>query len=263
MAKKKRKRRPAQRPAQGSAATATATRAGPEAPERGPSARAERKEQARRERERRIKQNRRRQRVRRATRWGIAAAVIAGVGGFIWMANRETREIQGAAEAAARRLDASPIETKQDEVDAAAALDQATLHSPPFAQGANGVPVTAGPHSSPLPTPPFVYDQPIPEANAVHNLEHGYVIIYYAADGQNALADDVQSELQDLVDGEGDKVLMAPYPNLASSVALLAWGKIQTFDPPEGADPEDAVAVARAFIDEFRSGGLAPEPGGV
>jgi Protein of unknown function (DUF3105) len=254
--KKKRKKRPVSRPS-GGTATATAE------VDRSPSARAERKEQARRDRERRIKQARRRQRVRRATRWGIAAGVAALIGGGIFLATRESRELQGEAEAAARRLQGTPIQTNQDEVDAAAALDSTMLHSPPFAQGQDGVPVTAGRHSSPLPTPPFVYDQPIPEANAVHNLEHGYVIIYYAADGENVLAADIRQALVEYVEDESNKVLMAPYPNLASSFALVAWGKLQTFDPPPDADPEDAVTVARAFVDQFRSGGLAPEPSGV
>jgi hypothetical protein len=262
MAKKKRKRRPSQRPAQ-RAGTATATATRTEAPERTVSARAERKEQARRERERRIKQARRRVRMRRATRWGIAGLVVAGIAGGVWLANRESRELQDEAAAAAERLGGSQIQTKQDEVDAATALDPQTLHSPPFDQGANGEPVTAGRHSNPLPSPPFVYDQPIPEANAIHNLEHGYVIVYYAADGEQALTEDIRTELESYVEDESNKILMAPYPGLAHSFDLVAWGKLQTFDPPADADPADAVTVTRSFVDQFRSGGLAPEPNGV
>jgi hypothetical protein len=259
MAKKRKKRRPPPRPAQ-RAGVATATA---EAPERTASARAEKKEQARRERERRIKAARRRQRARRATRWGIAAVVVLGIAGGIYLGTREDAELRREAEQATERLNGTPVQTRQDEVDAAAALDQPTLHSPPFAQGQDGQPVTAGRHSNPLPTPPFVYEQPIPEANAVHNLEHGYVIVYYAADGENALADDIRTELEEYVEGEADKILMAPYPDLANSLAFLAWGKIQTFDPPAGADPADAVTATRSFVDQFRSGGLAPEPNGV
>jgi hypothetical protein len=256
MAKRKRKkqRRP-DRPRQSSAAVGTTT-------EERTTARQERKEQARRERERRIREARRRQRMRKAARWGIAAAVVLGVGGFIWWQTQQGREAEAEARAAANRLNCSPIQTKQDEVDAAAALDPETLHSPPFVQGNNGVPATAGRHSSPLPPEPAVYEQPIPEENAVHNLEHGYVLIYYAAEGENALAEDVRSRLEDLAQGE-DKVLMAPYPDLANSFDLVAWGKLQTCSPPEDADPDDAATTAEFFISEFRSGGLAPEPNGV
>jgi hypothetical protein len=259
MAKKKRRKkrttRPAAPPAGRSAERTETTRPA--------SHRAERKEQARRERERRIKQARRRQRIRRATRWGVALAVVGGIGAFAWVQVQQDRELRSRADQAAEVINCTEIETEQDQVDAAAALSQAELHSAPFALGQGGVPATAGRHSSTLGTPPFVYDQPVPEANAVHNLEHGYVIIYYAEQGENVLAEDIRTALEALVEDEGNKVIIAPYPELANSFDLVAWGKLQTCDPPEGADPDDAVTVARAFIDQFRAGGLAPEPQGV
>jgi hypothetical protein len=258
MAKKKRKKQ--RRPS--GTGPVTATGASATTSEDRTTVRQERKEQARRERERRIREARRRQRMRKAARWGIAAAVVLGVGGFIFYQTQQGREAEAEARAAANALNCSPIQTKQDEVDAAAALDQETLHSAPFARGRGGVPVTAGRHSSPLPPEPPVYDQPIPEANAVHNLEHGYVLMYYAAEGPNALADDVRARLEDVVRGES-KVLMAPYPDLASSFDLVAWGKLQTCNPPRDADPDDAATTADFFISQFRSGGLAPEPNGV
>jgi Protein of unknown function (DUF3105) len=251
MAKKKRKKQ--RRPT---------TEAGVATAEAPTTTRQERKEQARRERERRIREARRRQRMRRLARWGIAAAVVAAVGTTIFVFTGQGRQEAAEAEAAANRLNCSPIQTKQDEVDAATALDQETLHSPPFAQGRNGVPVTAGPHATPLPPQPAVYEQPIPEENAVHNLEHGYVVMYYAAEGENALADPIRSRLQDLANGE-EKVLMAPYRGLAASFDLVAWGKLQTCTPPQDADADDAATVAEYFISQFRSGGLAPEPQGV
>jgi hypothetical protein len=256
MAKKKRKkqRRP-QSAASPVGGTATTT-------EERTTSRQERKEQARRDRERRIREARRRQRMRKMARWGIAGAVVLGVGGFIFWQTQQGREAEAEAREAANRLSCSPIQTKQDEVDAAAALDQQTLHSPPFSQGRNGVPVTAGRHSSPLPPDPAIYEQPIPEENAIHNLEHGYVVIYYSADGENQLGDELRSRLEEVAEGQ-EKVLIAPYPELADSFDLVAWGKLQTCDPPEDADPDDAATVANFFIEEFRSGGLAPEPNGV
>jgi Protein of unknown function (DUF3105) len=256
MAKKKRKkqRRPQSAASSGGGAATTT--------EERTTSRQERKEQARRDRERRIREARRRQRMRKLARWGIAAAVVLGVGGFIFWQTQQGQEAEAEAREAANRLNCSPIQTKQDEVDAAAALDQQTLHSPPFAQGRNGVPVTAGSHSSPLPPDPSVYEQPIPEENVVHNLEHGYVVIYYEAEGVNALDEELRSQLADVAEGE-EKVLLAPYPDLADSFDLVAWGKLQTCDPPEDADQDDAATVANFFISEFRSGGLAPEPNGV
>jgi uncharacterized protein DUF3105 len=259
MAKKKRKKKRTNRPATGAAAPAGRDTA---AAERPTSARAERKEQARRERERRIRQARRRRRMRRGARWGAVLGVGAAIAVFAYVQVQGGQELQRRAERAAGRVGCSSIETKQDQVDAAAVLSQAQIHSPPFAQGANGEPATAGHHSSPLPGEPHVYDQPIPEANAVHNLEHGYILVYYAKTGDQPLAENIRTALADLARGE-TKVIMAPYPDLASPLDLVAWGKLQKCDPPSDANPDDAVTVARGFIDQFRAGGLAPEPNGV
>jgi Protein of unknown function (DUF3105) len=253
MAKKKRRRkRPTTHPGAGAATQE------PPRPESS-SRRAERKEQARRERDRRIKQARRRQRIRRATRWGVALAVVGGVGGFTWWQIQQNRNLEEQATQAAARIDCGAIETSPDLITG---LSQAEVHSPPFAEGANGVPATNGRHASPLPSEPAVYDQPIPEANAVHNLEHGYVIMYYRGEGESALPENIVTALEGLAESE-DKVLMAPYPDLASEFDLVAWRKLQTCDPREDADPADAVAVARGFIGRFMGGGLAPEPAGV
>jgi Protein of unknown function (DUF3105) len=247
MAKKRKRRRPSQRPAQ-RAGTATAASAA-ETSERTVSARAERKEQARRERERRIKQARRHQRIRRATRWGIAAVVVVGVGAFVWVQTRGQAELQQRAREAARQIACTQPQQQPD---------AGRSHQPPFVQGQDGIPATSGAHSNALPPDPSVYTQPVPEANAVHNLEHGYVLVYYADSGDSALPDDTVSELEGLVDSEGE-VIMAPYPGLNSSLALASWRQLQTCDPPENADPEDVVTVAEAFIDRFRNGPLAPE----
>jgi hypothetical protein len=247
MAKKKRRRRPSQRPAQ-RAGTATAA-SNAETTERTVSARAERKEQARRERERRIKLARRRKRARRAVRWGIAAAVVVGVGAFVWAQIQGREELQKQAREAAGRIDCAQPQQQPD---------AGRGHQPPFAQGQDGVPATSGNHSNALPPDPAVYTQPVPEASAIHNLEHGYVLVYYADSGDNALPEDLVSELEDLVDSESE-VIMAPYPGLSSKLALASWRQLQTCDPPGDANPEDAVTVAEAFIDRFRNGPLAPE----
>jgi Protein of unknown function (DUF3105) len=247
MAKKKKRKRPPQRPTQ-RAGTDTAA-PGTETAERPVSARAERKEQARRERERRIKQARRRQRLRRATRWGIAAAVILGVGAFVWVQTQGRADLQQRAREAARRLNCTQPQQQPD---------GGRSHQPPFAQGQGGIPATSGAHSDALPPDPSVYTQAVPEANAIHNLEHGYVLVYYADAGDTALPDDMVGDLEGLAESESE-VIMAPYPGLSSGLALASWRQLQTCDPPENANPEDAVTVAEAFIDRFRNGPLAPE----
>ena len=258
MAKKKSKRRrpPPRRPAQAAAASrAERTEEG-----QATSRRAERKEEARLERERRIKQARRRQRNRKLARWGIAGAVVLGLGGIIAWQVMQGRQAEQEATEAARQVDCSPVQLKQEELDAAAALDQATLHSPPFDAGENGIPVTAGRHSSTIEA--GVYDQPVDEANTTHNLEHGYVLVFYAGEGENALDQKYVDALEEYA-GSQEKIIMAPYEGLANSVDFVAWGNLQTCDPPADAGTDDLLAVLRGFVEQFRSGGLAPEPNGV
>jgi hypothetical protein len=253
MAKKKRKRSP-QRPGrprpqeQDAVAVATAEREADG--DRPASRRAERKEEARRERERRMRQAKRRQRTRRLVRWGIVAGVAAGIGFAIYIAGSESREIKEKAAAAAERVNAAEVETDEG---------LPNEHQEPYGAGQNGVPAVGGNHTpGSLPVDPKTYEQQPPEETAIHNLEHGYVIVYYAAEGDNALDADIVSSLEEVVNDETE-VLMSPYQGLAEPLYLVAWGALQAVDPPEDASPEDVALVARAFIDEWKNGQFAPE----
>lgn len=251
MAKKKRKRK---RPDRSTSRTGIATAvAEPRADER-PSARAERKEQARRERERRIKQAKRRQRTRRAVRWGVVGAAAAGIGIFVWTQVQENRQVQERAATAAAQVGIGEVQEPADE-----GTEHLQQNDPPPQYAT--IPAASGPHApGPLPAEPRVYDQPIPETAAVHNLEHGYVLIYYRAGGDGALPEDVVTELEDLVEGETE-VIMAPYEALpeGTNISFVAWTRLQQGQVPEDANPGDVALVARAFIDEFKNGAAAPE----
>lgn len=273
MAKKKRKRarRPTRVPVAAGGASPAATqeesvealneardktKTGPSSP--GATApvsnRQARKEAARRERERRLKAARRRERTRRLVRWGIVLAVAAGVGVFVWAQVTADRRLEEAALAAGERLGAGEVLEPGSGIQ-----DLGRSHSPPFVEGTGGLPATSGAHSSPLQPPPQVFERQVPEANAVHNLEHGYVIVYYQPDGPDALPEAIRQELAGLVESE-DEVLMAPYPKLqdGQNLALAAWTRLQLFEVPDDADPEEAVTVTEYFIDQFRNT-IAPE----
>jgi hypothetical protein len=130
-------------------------------------------------------------------------------------------------------------------------------------------PATSGYHvPAPLPDTPKVLTRPvsdrpgagtIPEARAVHNLEHAFVILYYrAADGE-ALPTDTVRALSALVRAE-DRVLLAPHADLppGTSLAMAAWNKLWTC--PATIAAQDAVTIARAFIEAYRGTSNAPEP---
>jgi hypothetical protein len=121
------------------------------------------------------------------------------------------------------------------------------------------VPAFGGNHTGgTLPGEPKIYTQQPPEQTAIHNLEHGYVIVYYAADGENALDEGLVSALEGVVEGESE-VLMSPYEGLADPLYFVAWGARQACDPPADASTEDVVDVAEGFIAEWKNGEFAPE----
>lgn len=120
-------------------------------------------------------------------------------------------------------------------------------------------PATSGPHDpAPLPSDPAVYTAPVREENAVHNLEHGYVILYYRADGPQALGEAVVDRLAQIAEGQ-DKVLLAPHPDLdeGTSLAITAWNKL--WECPAGVSPQDAATMADAFIEAYKGTSNAPE----
>ncbi|RAX48680.1 DUF3105 domain-containing protein [Arthrobacter sp. AQ5-05] len=93
-----------------------------------------------------------------------------------------------------------------------------------------------------------IYEQPVPENNAVHSLEHGAVWISY--DGISA------AELATLKQDVGEKtyMLLSPYPDQGAKIKLTAWGEQLSVDSAD--DPRIA-----AFVKKFRQGPQTPEPG--
>jgi uncharacterized protein DUF3105 len=241
VAKKKRRRRPAPRPAVRPEPTA---------------ARVERKEEARKEREARIRRARRRVLLRRLSRVGIVILLAGLIAGFIYWRGGETRRANQAAAAAAERLGCTQVQDLPDE-----GREHLSVGEAPPAYGST--PATSGKHNPvTLPADPSVYDQPFDEnleAQAVHNLEHGYVLIYYKKDGPDALPKNVVDALADLASSE-DKVIMAPHAGLpeGQSLALAAWTHLQTC--PKTTKAGDVMDVVNGFIRTFRGGGDAPEP---
>jgi hypothetical protein len=217
----------------------------------------ERKEEARKEREARIRRARRRVLLRRLSRVGIVVVLAALIAGFIYWQGGEGRRVNEAAARAAERLGCSEAQDLPDE----GREHLATGEAPPEY---GSTPGTSGKHNaSQLPPDPAVYDQPfdtVLESRAVHNLEHGYVILYYRQDGDAALPTPTVNALADLANGE-DQVLLAPYPDLpqGESLSLAAWTHLQTCPPLTPNDTDDVVAVAKGFIDRFKDGPDAPE----
>ena len=87
----------------------------------------------------------------------------------------------------------------------------------------NSFPPTSGRHYyAPLVFGP--YDSPVDEYQAVHNLEHGAVIIQW---GNKVPQSDV-TEIQSFYRGDPNALIIAPLPKLGNKIALTAWTRLAT-----------------------------------
>jgi Protein of unknown function (DUF3105) len=214
--------------------------------------RRERKEEARQAREAARKRARRAASLRRAATF----AVIAVVGLLIiqlFQRAANPRPIPREAVQAAQAAGCSIVETpEQGQVDRSH-LDPGASYT--YTQH----PATSGPHDpSPLGIPPRVYPAPIPETKAVHNLEHGAVIIYYRSSGDGALSQTKVDRMTTIANAAHNAIL-APYDAMPDGTALAfaAWNKLQTC--PANVSGPQATTIAKGFLYAFLCTGNAPE----
>ena len=179
------------------------------------------------------------------------AAVVVVAGGFVVSKQLESRRITAEGDRLAAAAGCTPVEEKPDLGGGHLAPGRTTSYEQH--------PATSGIHDqAPLPSSPAVYTQPVPEPNAVHNLEHGYILMYYRTSGDARLPKRVVGSLAEVADGE-TKVILAPYSQLQqdASLALVAWDELQ--ECPSTVTVSQATGLAESFIDRFRGGGKAPE----
>jgi hypothetical protein len=101
------------------------------------------------------------------------------------------------------------------------------LPSPHVSQAAiasaryNSTPPTSGPHF-PFVIAPGIYPDPIPDGLALHAMEHGHIVVRYAA---GIPGPDLEA-LQRLAKRYSRDLILAPYPNLSTPIVLTAWARI-------------------------------------
>lgn len=88
----------------------------------------------------------------------------------------------------------------------------------------------------------------LPLEFAVHNLEHGVVVVWYRPDLEETLL----PELRDLIERWDSHVMVAPNPGISDAIVATAWNRLQRFD---SVGPELAE-----FIDVYRKRGLESVP---
>lgn len=110
-------------------------------------------------------------------------------------------------------------------------------------------PPAGGPHN-PVWLNCGIYDSPVPNENAVHDLEHGAVWITYRPDLSSAQVSTLTAKARELK----TYIDVSPYPGLPAPVVVSAWGK--QLQLPSASDPRLVK-----FISAFRLSSNAPEPG--
>jgi hypothetical protein len=98
----------------------------------------------------------------------------------------------------------------------------------------NSNPPTSGPHS-PETLEWKVYDEPQQREKAVHNMEHGGVVVWHHC--VSAACEDVVAQIRAIVEGylaDGALVVMFPYPEMEDdTIALTAWTRLDKFPASE------------------------------
>ncbi len=71
-----------------------------------------------------------------------------------------------------------------------------------------------------------IHDEPVPNENQVHNLEHGGIVIQY----NDSVSAEQISELEGIANQCDVKLILAPRPDMEQPIAVTAWTHYQNFD---------------------------------
>ena len=162
----------------------------------------------------------------------VAAALVLGAALVAPLVDKALR----GDERAQRALDLSLVET-WDITDRSHTTEDVTYPQDPPAGGAH----------APIWLACGVYDEPVRDENAVHDLEHGSVWITH----DPSLSAD---ELEELAAQLPDNGILSPREGLPSPVVVTVWGAQLRLD---GADD----ARLGLFLEEYGDGHTAPELG--
>ena len=196
------------------------------------------KEQRAAERQRKLEEFRRREAKSRRNRliaiWGgsIAAAVVVGLLiTSIVLTPQAARYSAGGDGATVEGVET--FENTSNHVEGAVDYPQ----TPPAGGEHNPAWLNCG-----------VYDQPVPNENAVHSLEHGAIWVTYDPSLSDADLETLKSKLPSTY------IVLSPFDDLPSPIVLSGWNtQLQVDDADDPRIPE--------FLEEYWQSQNVPEPG--
>jgi hypothetical protein len=159
----------------------------------------------------------------------LAAAAVAialalalagcGGGGGDAASPEETNDARAALEAAGCELKVVKA------VEADHSITNPDDESPTW----NTTPPTSGPHYGET-LLYGSYNEPIQQARALHNLEHGAITVQYG----DEVPESTVEQLRAFYDENRNGTIMAPLPTLGDRIALAAWNAPNTVDVGQG-----------------------------
>ena len=96
------------------------------------------------------------------------------------------------------------------------------------------------------------YTEPVPDENALHNLEHGDVWITYSPN----LPEEVKDSLKKYA---FSKIVISPREANDTDIAIVAWEHVDAFNLEGGVVPDERI---RDFIKRYRNKGPEKLPAG-
>lgn len=186
----------------------------------------------------------------------VAVVVLAALGVVIQSrlaAQREREENIAAAQARLAGLGCTEI-TEMEDLGGGHLTDAQQLAASPPEAIYPDRPASSGLHLGAV-AMSGVYDKQIDERLLVHNLEHGYVNVYYDADAPPEQVEDLKAFAGEQIDGDRPEMVVAPYAEAMqgdANFAFVAWNFRQLcrdFD----------TDVLRSFLDQHYNGQAAPE----
>jgi hypothetical protein len=210
--------------------------------------------EAKREEERRQQARARRQRT---IAFGLVGVVLAGLVGLavarFVQQNRADRQAAERAAAQLTEFGCTDAETRPN-LGAGHLSGNELVANPPQVLYPDR-PTTSGRHLGSVALT-GVYDKVIDERLLIHNLEHGYVNVFYGAGADPAQVDELRSFGQEQIDGRFPKTIVSPWQEelpQGANFAFTAWDVRQLC-------AEFSPDVLLTFLNDFHGlSGTAPE----
>ena len=199
----------------------------------------ERREVAKQRRMEELRRRQRKEQMRKFWYAGISVLVVGGIVAAVLLLGSNNKEKISKLDKDAAAAGCSDLQNPPDEGNG---------HTPPYNYRTN--PPTSGAHSGQT-SRTGILPNPLPsgltDANLVHNMEHGHIVIWYKADLDTSLLD----RFKDFVKDNPTRRILVVRADMPFKLAFTAWGHSLGCENPNS----QVLAVADGFADLYQGHG--------